>query len=144
MRDFLHLKFRQPAGFLFIFISVVNVESSLFRLPNCFGYGHFVELEGKSLFSVYLVVFWSQTGERSFIELFAISTGDETWVTIDTSDQTTLVPGNWESGVGPEFGSHGVRVDAVRAFETNDSFRVASNIQKLIGPVAFVCSVIVG
>lgn len=72
---------------------------------------------------MYLVVFWSQTGERSLIELFAISTGDETWVTIDTSDQTTLVPGNWESGVGPEFGSHGVRVDAVRAFETNDSWK---------------------
>lgn len=48
MRDFLDSKFRQAAGFLFIFISVVNVESSLFRLPNCFGYGHFVELEGKS------------------------------------------------------------------------------------------------
>lgn len=86
---------------------------------------------------------WFFTGQCVWIEECLFTTRDETWMTIDTGDQTMWIALYGKTWEWPETGGNRMWVNFRWAREANDSLWIAC-VQQLIGPVAAVDTLIVG
>jgi len=80
------------------------------------------------------------TRERILIEDTFVTAVHQTWIIVDASDETTAITGNRVAGIWQELTSQrvGRQSGGIWALETDDLLRVASDIEKEIGPVADV------
>lgn len=67
---------------------------------------------------------WFLTSETVVVEDLSISTADEARMAFYAGDKTMAVSRNWEPRERPELGSLGIRRYFIRAFETDDSWKV--------------------
>lgn len=81
-------------------------------------------------------------GERLLVEHLTLAARNQTWVSIDASDQPVAIAGYGIARVRPETGRHRTRRYRLWALESNDRFRVA-RVEQLIGPVAAMDAMIV-
>lgn len=83
--------------------------------------------------------------QRVLVKDTAVTAAHKAWVIVDASHQRGTITRNWITRIRKELTSQRVRRQGgnIRAFETDNLFRIAANVEKEIRPIAGMSAVII-